>query len=140
MSSENDLYDRTVRELLTDHVERGVPESTNLWPGIERRLALREEPAEQHAARRPFEWLLGAAVWARPDARRAGEGRARGYAPALAGAVGLIVLALVATLAIAGLAQHPAKNPVGTQKPSPVATGRPSGQMISLVPDGDGFR
>src|SRR6476661_612383 len=121
MSNENDLYDRTVRKLLADQVERGVPDSTNLWPEIERRLALRVEPAQQPTTRRPFEWLLGAATWARPDTTHASEGSTSRYAPAFAGAVGLIALALLVTVAVSGLAQHPAKGPVGTQKPTPAA-------------------
>ena len=55
MSEFDEAYERTVAKVLSEHLERGVPEDTDLWPAVQKRLAEREGPVEQPREHRWFD-------------------------------------------------------------------------------------
>src|SRR5438045_7680666 len=111
MSDFDEAYERTVARVLSEHLERGVPDGTDLWPAIQKRLAEREGAVEQPREHRWFDWLLGvASPQDQTDTTgRRSTRRAYRYAQLAAGLVGLLLLAAITTLVISRLAARPLK-------------------------------
>ena len=119
MSKPRHLSERSIRKLLSDHVEQGIPDDVDLWHAVQRRLAEREGAAEQPSQARWFDWLLGAPV--PHEGATAGTKtprRAYRYAQLAAGIVGLLLVAGLTTLVISRLAARPSITPSSAGTPT----------------------
>ncbi len=54
MNQNDKRYEQAISRVLSEHVEQQVPDSTDLWPTIEHRLAARQKISEKALEERPF--------------------------------------------------------------------------------------
>ncbi|MFL5733436.1 MAG: hypothetical protein ACJ78Q_09550 [Chloroflexia bacterium] len=126
MSKPKHLSEQSVKRLLREHVERGVPDDADVWQAVKQRLAEREDVVEQPRERHWFDWLLGtsSAPAGEETAVRKSRRKVYAYAQLAVGLVGLLLLAVVTTVTISGLAgRSGGKVIAGLGRATPSTTG-----------------
>ncbi|HYO50774.1 MAG TPA: hypothetical protein VEW94_13060 [Chloroflexia bacterium] len=140
MSLYKKVYDRTIARLLADYTKQGIPADTDLWPTIQKRLALRAAPSEEPAtpghADRPN--LLSRIM---PQQERVATDRtarrSHPYLGAAAATLGLLILAGVSWVAISGLAQRQERIALGSPTPLPIEQPAEDTTLVFSVPVGE---
>ena len=129
MSNYNKFSERTIARLLSQYVDRGVPDSTDLWPTLTRRLQERERNSKDFINSGSDGVAL---THSRPAASRQRPKMAT-FLRLAAGLLGVLLLAGVTTLSISRLARHQNNDAAWTTSAN--ADGR-----LYLAREGDGFR
>jgi hypothetical protein len=125
MAKYDEEYEQAIAKLLTEHLERGVPDDADVWAAVNKRVAQRETVSKGARERESRPWwrnvtevILGSGapkVESRPSERRR---------PLLAfsfGIVGLALLTLITVISIGRLAER-GRN----VNPGPIPTSSPA--------------
>lgn len=118
MNNNDKRYEQAISKVLSEHVEQQVPENTDLWPLIERRLAMASSESDVN---QPMSFLP-----VRPSTSDV-QGKQRVFRPnrLRTGLVAFLVIAVVSVLAFSLLATRE-EQVISPDVPTPTAVETPS--------------